>query len=372
VQADRGKPIRRPSTRIRRGVSGATQRRALFWVAFLAVFGLLLWLLSPILLPFVLGMAVGYFLDPFVNRLERMGVSRAVAAGALLVVFFAIVTLVIVLVAPIVVEQATALAQRLPDLAGWVRDSVLPTIDRLARRLGLRTPLAQPSMEIVQRFAGVLSGFAGGLLSGGLALVNVIALLAITPVVAFYLLRDWPKIIADVDGWLPREYRDTIHEQARRIDAVLAGFARGAALSCLALAAFYAIALSIAGLDFGVLIGIVAGLLSFVPYVGTIVGFTSSVGVALFQFWPDWVWVAVVAAIFVVGQVLQDYVLAPRLIGPQVGLHPLWLIFAVLAGGALFGFLGVLLAVPACAVIGVLVRFAIARYKESPLYRGDE
>jgi predicted PurR-regulated permease PerM len=353
-------------------VSGNAQRRTVFWVGMLVVFGVLIWLLSSILLPFVIGMAVGYFLNPLVNRLEERGDHRAVAAGGLIIGFFGIGALVLILVMPLIVEQVTALVQRLPDLVAWARESALPYVNQLAARLGVRGPAAQPSAEVVQRMASFLSGFAGGIVSGGLAFVNVLALLAITPIVAFYLLRDWPKILRDVEGWLPRDYRDTVVEQARRIDDVLAGFARGSAIVCLVLAAFYAIALSLAGLEFGLLIGLVAGLTSFIPYVGATVGLVSSVGVALYQFWPEWIRVAIVAAIFFGGQILQDYLLTPRLIGDKVGLHPLWVIFGVLAGGALFGFVGVLLAVPACAVIGVLVRFALERYKDSDLYLEEE
>jgi predicted PurR-regulated permease PerM len=192
----------------------------------------------------------------------------------------------------------------------------------------------------------------------------------VTPLVAFYLLRDWPRIVARIDGWLPRAHAATIREQARAIDVVLAGFARGAAIVCAALAVFYGVALSAVGLDFALLIGLVAGGLSFVPYLGAGLGLASSLGVALYQFWPDWVRVLVVLGIFMAGQIVSDYVLTPRLVGDRVGLHPLWVIFGVFAGGALFGFAGMLLAVPACAVIGVLARFALARYQASPLYTG--
>jgi predicted PurR-regulated permease PerM len=222
--------------------------------------------------------------------------------------------------------------------------------------------------ELFQRAAGLGTALIARLVEQGLALVNVLSLLALTPLVAFYLLRDWPRVVADVDDWLPRRHAPVIREQARKIDAVLAGFARGAATVCIAQAIFYAVALTLAGLDFGLVIGLTAGAISFVPYLGALVGLVSSVGVAIYQFWPAWPRIALVAGIFFTGQILQDYVLAPRLIGTQIGLHPLWVIFAVLAGGVLFGFVGVLLAVPACAVIAVLVRFAIARYKESALY----
>ena len=350
--------------------STTRQRRPLFWIALLLGFCLLLWLLRRILPPFVLGMAIGYLLDPLVGALERRGVSRAVASGGLIVGFFLVGTVVLLLVLPVVVEQTVALARRLPALVTWVRESLLPLADGFLARIGAPQLLdaGLPLGDTAHDVLAVAGRLSTRLLSGGLAIVNVIALLAVTPLVAFYLLRDWPRLVAEVDGWLPRQHAATIREQARRIDEVLAGFARGAAVVCAVLAVFYAVLLSLVGLEFGLVIGLSAGALSFVPYVGAGFGLVSSVGVALYQFWPDWVRIVVVVVIFFAGQVLFDYVLTPKLVGDRVHLHPLWVMFGVFAGGALFGFVGILLAVPACAVIGVLVRFGIARYKESPLY----
>ena len=357
------------------GSGGPTvQRSNVFWLSVLLGFGVLLWLLSSILLPFVLGMAIAYFVDPLVDRLERRGISRALASSGIIVGFFLVGGLFLLFLVPALVSQVSGLIQRLPDLVAWARDSVIPLVNGLLPRLGLsRVPsLADTSAELMQRVASVLAGFASGLLTQGLAVVNVFVLLAITPLAAFYLLRDWPKVVAEIDGWLPVEHAETIRTQVRKVDGVLAGFARGSATVCLVQGAFYAIALTLVGLDFGLVIGLTAGAISFVPYLGAGFGFFASVGVALYQFWPDWTRVAVVAGVFFAGQGLQDYVLVPRLVGDQVGLHPLWVIFGVLAGGSLFGFVGMLLAVPACAVIGVLVRFAISQYKESPFYLGDD
>jgi predicted PurR-regulated permease PerM len=348
------------------------QRQATFWLAFLLAIGVLLWLLSSVLLPFVLGMAIAYLVDPLVGWLERHGVRRSIASGGIITLFFLAVGLVVLLVGPVMVEQVANLVQRLPALVGWFHDSLVPVVNRLLARMGARAgAFAPPSgAEMVQRGVGVVAGFATRLVSRGVAIVNLLTLLAITPLVAFYLVRDWPRVLGEIDAWLPRAHAETIREQARKIDHVLAGFARGSAMVCLFMAFYYAVALTITGLDFGLVIGLTAGAISFIPYIGAIVGFTSSVAVALVQFWPDWIHVAVVASVFVAGQIMQDYLLMPRLVGDQVGLHPLWVILGVLAGGALFGFVGVLLAVPACAVIGVLVRFAIAQYEESELYRG--
>jgi predicted PurR-regulated permease PerM len=347
-------------------------RQVLFWLTVLGALGLALWLLRPVLLPFVLGMAIGYFLDPVVERMAGWGLSRGVAAGVLVLGSYALGALLILLLAPLVVHQVIDFGARLPTYLSAALAFAAPLLRRAAALAGAgetQDPAAALAAW-VHRMAGPLGTLAGGLLGRGLALINVALLLAVTPLVAFYLLRDWPRIVAEVDGWLPREHAATIREQARAIDRVLAGFARGTAIVCLALGLFYAAALSLAGLDFGLVIGLAAGAISFVPYAGTLAGLVASVGVALYQFWPAWIRVAVVLGIFVAGQILSDYVLTPRLVGDRVGLHPLWVVFAVLAGGALFGFVGMLVAVPACAAIGVLARFAIERYKASVLYRG--
>ncbi|HEX6131085.1 MAG TPA: AI-2E family transporter, partial [Actinomycetota bacterium] len=241
-------------------------------------------------------------------------------------------------------------------------------------RLGVGPSGEVPALlvEAGHRLEGMVADRAAALFGQSLALVNLVGLLAVTPLVAFYLLRDWPAILAAMDGWLPRDHADVIRTQAREADRVLAGFARGAALVCTLLGVFYGVALSLVGLDFGLLIGLAAGALSFVPFLGTFVGFGASVGMAIVQFWPHWQRVAIVAAIFLGGNLLADYVVTPRLVGDRIGVHPLWVLFAVFAGGALFGFVGVLIAVPACALVGVLARFAIAQYQASGYYRGTE
>ncbi len=206
--------------------------------------------------------------------------------------------------------------------------------------------------------------------AGGRAILDIIGLLVVTPVVAFYLLYDWDRMIAGIDNWMPRQHVETVRQIARDIDAAMAGFIRGQGSVCLLLGLFYAISLSLAGLNFGFLIGSVAGLISFIPYVGSIVGFVLAVGVALVQFWPEWIWIVVVAGIFAVGQFFEGNILQPRLVGSSVGVHPVWLMFALFAFGSLFGFVGMLVAVPVTAAIGVLVRFGIGKYMQSRIYAG--
>lgn len=348
------------------------QRQAKVWLLILGGSLVVLWLLSNILLPFVLGMAIAYFLDPVADRLQRLGLSRTFSAVVILVGFFFLATLVFVLLLPTVVEQVVGLVARLPqyfsalfDLgrSAWERALSVLDPDEVNQ---LKTPFA----TAVQRLAELLATFLNGVFDQSLKIVNVLTLLSVTPLVAFYLLRDWPRVVETVDGWLPLEHAATIREQASAIDTVLAGYVRGVATVCLTLGAFYAVALTLVGLNFGLTIGLIAGGISFIPYVGTFVGLVTSVGVAAVQFWPDWVMIAVVLGIFFAGQVLTDYVLTPRLVGDRIGLHPLWVIFGLFAGGALFGFLGILIAMPVCAAIGVLMRFAIAQYKESELYLG--
>ena len=210
----------------------------------------------------------------------------------------------------------------------------------------------------------------GGVIDGGAAIADLLSLFLITPLVAFYLLRDWDLIVEKVYGWFPIRHKDTLQEQLNEIDKKLAAFVRGQGTVCLILASYYAITLTMTGLEFGVVIGVFAGLISFVPFVGAIFGGLLSIGLAYLQF-EAWTNIVIIAGIFMLGQILEGYILTPKFIGEAVGLHPVWVIFSLLAGGALFGFLGVLLALPMAAIVGVLFRFCIDRYKNSSYYNGS-
>jgi predicted PurR-regulated permease PerM len=350
------------------------RRQVFFWlgafvllVAFLAVF-------SSILLPFVAGLALAYLLDPVADWFERRGFSRGAATLTILVVFLVVFIVALVLLIPALFAQLTGLIERLPDLALRIQEILQPLIDSdFARDIGLNIETLRSQVgEFVTTGAAWLAAILGSIWTGGQALLAVISLLVITPVVAFYLLYDWDRMVHKVDSWLPRQHAPVIRDLAHQMSLAIAGFVRGQGLLCLILGAFYAIALTIIGLNFGLLIGLVAGLLSFIPFVGTVVGFIVSVGVAAVQFWPEWLWIGVTAGIFIVGQFLEGYVLQPRLVGTSVGLHPVWLMFALFAFGLLFGFVGALIAVPVSAMIGVLVRYALNRYLASPYYGGDE
>jgi predicted PurR-regulated permease PerM len=351
----------------------AARRQLRFWLILLAVTLGAVYLLRGVLLPFVAGAAVAYMLDPICDRLQRWGCTRALATTLVTLVFALVVVLALILLVPALYHQAVTFVERLPAIIDAVRDRVAPLVDDL-RRLVSESQAAR-----IERAAGDAAGRAvnwtltavGGVITGGLALVNLLSLVFITPVVTFYLLRDWDRIVYRIEGLLPRAHADTIREQARLADETLSGFVRGQATVCFLLGSFYAIALSLVGLDFGLVVGLVAGALSFVPYVGSIVGFVASMGLAIAQF-SDWISIAIVAAIFFIGQAVEGNFLTPKLVGDRVRLHPVWIIFALLAGGALFGFVGVLLAVPVAAVVGVLIRFAIGRYTQSRYYADTE
>ena len=238
----------------------------------------------------------------------------------------------------------------------------LPNADEAS----LKQLLGGSGEKLVQWLGTLFSG----LLGGGLAVVNFISLMVITPVVAFYLRRDWDKMIARIDSWLPRQYAEVIRARASEIDRTLAGFVRGQFSVCLVMGIYYGLALTLVGLDFGLVSGLISGAISFIPYVGALLGFGVSIVVAVIQFWPDMVWIAAVAVVFGIGQFAEGNFISPKLVGDKVGLHPVWLMFALLAFGAVFGFVGVLIAVPVAAVIGVLTRFSIGRYLQSRMYLG--
>jgi predicted PurR-regulated permease PerM len=349
---------------------------AAFWLG-LALLGFaLVWLLRDVLLPFVAAIVIAYFLNPLANRLERLGISRTWATLLILLVFIVVLTATVVLLGPILGNQLLAFVRELPGYATRVHAFLVAQLSEiddnpvgryLLERLGGN---GEPSPLFAQGAA-----WAGAVLnqvwSHGSTIVGVLSLVVLTPIIAFYILVDWPRMIGIVDGWLPRRQAPTIRQLAREIDRVVAGFLRGQASVCVALALFYGISLTATGLNFGLLIGVAAGILSFVPYVGSIVGFVTAIGVALVQFSPNWTAIAIVAGVFAAGQVLEGYVLQPKLVGGSVGLHPVWLMFALVAFGSLLGFVGLLIAVPLAAAIGVLLRFAIRRYQASPFYTGE-
>ena len=346
----------------------ASQRIA-FWLGGLLAVGFALWLLNAILLPFAAGFAIAYFLDPLVNRLVRWRVPRGAAALLALLLFFLAMTLVALILVPLLESQILDLVHRFPRFLAAAKSELYQLIDLLQERLSA-DDYAKLRDAVGARLGDAFS-WAGTLLqsalTSSLALFNLLSLVFITPVVAFFLCRDWARIVARIDGWLPRSHVATIREQARLVDTTLAGFIRGQAIVCLTMGTFYAIALTLARLEFGLILGFVVGLLIFIPFVGGAVGACVAVLLALAQF-DSWGRVAIVAGIFAVGQALEGNVLTPKLVGDRVHLHPVWVIFSLLAFGNLFGLTGLIFAVPAAAVLGVLTRFALAQYLASPIY----
>ncbi len=348
------------------------QKQVRFWLIALAVFIFALWLFSGILLPFIVGMALAYLLDPVADRMETMGIPRLVATLLILAVFALLFLLAFFALVPVLISQLDGLIARLPDYLtrlqtlfetwsqGWLSGLLQERVQDFQGNIG----------DVLTNVAAWLGRITQTLLSGGLAVVNMLALFVVTPVVAFYMLVDWDRMIARIDALLPRDHKQAVRAIATDIDHALAGFIRGQTLVCIILGTFYAAGLSLLGLNFGLLIGLAAGLISFIPYVGSISGFLIAVGVALVQFWPDWTMVVAVAGVFVIGQTIEGNILQPKLVGGHVGLHPVWLMFALFAFGYLFGFVGMLLAVPVAAAIGVVTRFGINQYLASPLYRG--
>ncbi|MEO1199849.1 MAG: AI-2E family transporter [Pseudomonadota bacterium] len=348
------------------------ERQLGFWAVALLVTTLLIYVLSDVLLPFVAGLAIAYLLNPLVGRIEKLGTNRIVACVVVFALFFLVIGLALVAIVPPLTDQIVSFAARLPQLIDQFEAFGRQIYDQWLGQLldGAGTDLQGNLSGLAQNAVAWLIGLFNSLWSGGMAVVNLLALMTVTPVVAFYLLMDWPRLIASVDDKLPREHRDTIRRLAAEMDDALAGFVRGQGLVCLLLGGFYAIGLTLLGLNFGLMIGLFAGLVSFVPYVGTILGFVLSMSVAIVQFWPDWPWIAAVAVVFAAGQFMEGNILQPKLVGSHVRLHPVWLMFALFAFGYLYGFVGMLLAVPIAALIGVLVRFGVAQYLLSPLYRG--
>ena len=351
----------------------ALRRQIFFWLLSLAVAIGFLMVFRSILLPFIAGMALAYFLDPVADWFERRGFSRLMATFAILIAFIALFALSLVVLIPILVTQAADLGGRIPGyitqlqsllmsesnlLPGWVSD-----------QLG---QIKESFAALLKEGAGLVGTIFQQIWNSGMALLDIAALFVVTPVVAFYLLLDWDNMVEKVDSWIPRDHVETVRYLAKQIDATIAGFVRGQGSVCIILGVIYAVGLSIVGLNFGLLIGLFAGLISFIPYVGSMVGLVLALIVAIVQFWPDFVMIGAVVAVFAVGQFFEGNILQPRLVGKSVGLHPVWLMFALFAFGALFGFVGMLIAVPAAASVGVLVRFGISRYLNSDLYHGTQ
>ena len=338
-----------------------------YWGLAAAIFVALLWLLGDVLLPFVLGGAIAYFLDPVADRLERMGLSRAAATAVITILGILTFVVLALLVIPTLITQAIQLFELAPKLFQDLRNFL---VTRFPELLDENSTLHQSLLSIGETIRQRGGELLNSVLSSAMTVLNVVILLIVAPVVAVYLLLDWDRMVGRIDDLLPLDHKPVIRRLAGQIDATLAAFIRGMGTVCLILGTYYAIALMAVGLQFGLVVGFVAGLITFIPYLGSLIGGALAIGLALFQFWGDWVTIGLVAGIFVLGQVIEGNFLTPKLVGNSVGLHPVWLILALSVFGALFGFVGMLVAVPVAAALGVVARFAVEQYLDSRLYRG--
>ena len=338
------------------------------WAVVAVVFFVALWYLGSVMLPFLVGGAVAYFMDPIADRLQRLGVSRLAATALITLSAFLLVVLLVLAVIPVLVQQLTALINAAPQISARLEAFLVSRFPELTDSTSvMRTTLAQIA-QAVQARGGEL---AQSLIASVFSVVSWLLFIVVVPVVAFYLLMDWDRMVAEIDALLPRDHAPVIRQLAQEIDAALAGFVRGQVTVCLTLAVYYASTLMLAGLQFGLIIGAIAGAITVVPFIGAMVGGALGIGLAFYQFWGNWVAIGTIAAIFGFGQFMEGNVLTPRLVGKSIGVHPVWLIFALSIFGAIFGFVGLLVAVPLSATIGVLARFGIAHYRQSHLYLGQ-
>ncbi len=346
------------------------RRQAFFWLLALCVLGLFLYVFSGILLPFVAGMALAYFLDPVADRLESWKLSRLAATIIILVAFLLIFVIALMIVVPVLATQASGFVEKLPDYVSQLQELITSSNSKwLTGWIGVELPNLKASLgNLISQGAGLVGTVFLQVWNSGKALVDLASLFIVTPVVAFYLLLDWDRMVQTVDDWVPRRHLESVREISGDMNNAIAGFVRGQGSVCLILGIYYALGLTLSGLNFGLLIGLFAGLISFIPYAGSMFGLVLALGVALVQFWPDYVSIGIVLAVFFSGQFFEGNILQPKLVGKSVGLHPVWLMFALFAFGSLFGFVGLLIAVPASAALAVLVRFGLKRYLQSDLY----
>jgi len=341
-----------------------------FWCGALALFLGFVWLFNDILTPFVLGVVIAYLLNPLIKRFSNKGVKRTTGAALVTIIFYSLLIALVAVVAPIIAKESADLIEKMPEYLDKLFKLVAPYTLWFQENIGenyiedAKTFLKENASKILS----ISGGVAGGIAAGGQAVISMATILVLTPLVSFFMMREWPAITDWVEDLIPRQHETMIQDLIEQIDVKLSGFIRGQLTVAFLLGLIYAIALTIAGLNYGFLIGITAGVLSIIPLVGSTLGLLVSVAVAWFQT-GELSYVGIIAAIFIVGQIVEGNILSPKLLGDSVGLHPLWILFALMAGGALFGILGMLLAVPIAAVVGVLGGFAIAQYKKTPLYQ---
>ncbi len=350
----------------------ATQK-TLFWTLVVAVLAWVLVLFSAVLTPFVVGAVIAYFFDPVVVWLERHGIRRLPSTAMILALFVCLFALVVLAFVPPLLRDLATLVANAPGYVDTLQKLAIDAWGPALAKWGLTVDLASIKAStdtLVGRGSSWLSTVLQSVWTGGQVVVSTISLLVISPIVAFYLLVDWPRILATLEGWVPPAQRDVTLGVVNDMDRALGGFIRGQAIVCAIMAFWYGLSLSMIGLNSGLVLGVVTGIMTVVPYIGSMTGLIVALAIALAQFWPISTPLLLVIGAFGLGQFFENYVLAPKLVGEAVGLHPVWLMFALVAFGSLFGFMGVLVAVPLAAIVGVLIRFGLNRYLESAIYKG--
>lgn len=348
------------------------QRQTWLWIGLIIAFAGSLYLLEGILMPFLTGLLVAYAMNPAVRNFENWGISRTIGTSIMIISFFLLIGLLLFIAVPFIQKELLILGSRVPQYGERIMNALQPLLEDASTYIGpineerLRTLASSYLGEVVKW--GI--NFLAKVLTSGAAIANLLSLIVITPIVAFYCLRDWNLIINTIDRWLPRPYEPVLRRLFTDINTTIGGFAKGQALVCLMIGTYYSIALTLAGLDFGFVVGLVIGVMAFIPYVGALVGFMLSIGIAFAQF-TEWASIGVVAGIFIIGQSLEGYLLIPYFVGNRIGLHPVWVLFSLLAGGALYGFIGILFALPIGAAVGVLIRYVREIYFKSPYYLGE-
>lgn len=343
------------------------ERQVLFWLAATIGMVMAVLVLRDVLLPFVAGLVIAYALNPIVDRLHSFGIPRI--WGSALIVAFVVIAFAgaMVLLVPLLIAQAQQLIVTLPgEFDRWRGALEAYATEHLGP--AFTDAYNKAWAELANNGGLIATSVARSLWTQGLAIVNVISFLLITPLVVFYLLVDWRPMLAKVDGWLPLAHAPAIRRLAHDIDAAIAAFIRGQGLVCIILAIVYAVGLSLVGLRYGLLIGLVTGVLSFVPFAGWALGAISATVLAAVQFWPDVTPIWMVVGVLAFGMALDSALLSPKIVGSKIGLHPVWLIFALFVFSYLFGFVGVLVAVPLAAATAVLVRYALELYLGSGFY----
>ncbi len=352
------------------------KKQIFFWLGTLFFFILFMFVFGSILLPFVAGIVLAYFLNPIVQLLEKFGIRRAFGTILITVLILVVFVAALVILIPIISWQIQQFVSNgLPVYINRIQTFFVEhDFDWVRRYFGSDPNELQSNIKgLLGKSSDFITSLLNSLLKSGKSIVNLVSLFVVTPVVTFYMLLDWPRMVATIDSLIPRDHLETVRSIFYEMDRAIAGFVRGQGTVCLILGGYYAIGLTITGLNFALLIGMFIGLISFVPYIGTMSGFILSVGVAWVQFYPNnWGGIVVVVILFLIGQFVEGYILQPKLVGSSVGLHPVWLMFALFAFSSLFGFTGMLVAVPAAAAVAVLVRFALHTYLNSQMYSRSE